>query len=422
MLKVINYTKKNSYKKLEKFLNKRRGKRQSETSTVIRILNDIKKNKLIAVKKYERKFSSNNIIYPSIREINQAINSLDKKVKKSIDKAYLRILKFHKLQKPKDIKLIDKYKNKIEYKNIPLPSIGIYVPSNLPSSLSMNAIPARLAKIKNIYLSNPRIKSKLDPAVMYAAKKCGIKPSRIISVGGAQAIGHLAYIDKCSKIVGPGNLYVASAKKIVSDDVGTESILAGPSEVTVIADKFSNINQVLLSLLAQSEHDKNCQSILITNDKKLISECNLKIKSFLKNSNRKKIVQKSLKNNGLIIYAKNKKKIIECANIISPEHLEILTKDFRSYKNKITNAGSIGLGKYSPVASSDYAVGVNHVLGCYGSSKYASGLNLSDFYKKYSQFELTKSGIESISKTAIELALYENLSFHALSIKSRLKV
>ena len=364
----------------------------------------------------------NNIIYPSIREINQAINSLDKKVKKSIDKAYLRILKFHKLQKPKDIKLIDKYKNKIEYKNIPLPSIGIYVPSNLPSSLLMNAIPARLAKIKNIYLSNPRIKSKLDPAVMYAAKKCGIKPSRIISVGGAQAIGHLAYIDKCSKIVGPGNLYVATAKKIVSDDVGTESILAGPSEVTVIADKFSNINQVLLSLLAQSEHDKNCQSILITNDKKLISECNLKIKSFLKNSNRKKIVQKSLKNNGLIIYAKNKKKIIECANIISPEHLEILTKDFRSYKNKITNAGSIGLGKYSPVASSDYAVGVNHVLGCYGSSKYASGLNLSDFYKKYNQFELTKSGIESISKTAIELALYENLSFHALSIKSRLKV
>ena len=146
MLKVINYTKKNSYKKLEKFLNKRRGKRQSETSTVIRILNDIKKNKLIAVKKYERKFSSNNIIYPSIREINQAINSLDKKVKKSIDKAYLRILKFHKLQKPKDIKLIDKYKNKLEYKNIPLPSIGIYVPSNLPSSLLMNAIQLVLQK------------------------------------------------------------------------------------------------------------------------------------------------------------------------------------------------------------------------------------------------------------------------------------
>ncbi len=418
-MKIIDFNKKSGATELEKFLEKRRSGKNINLSIVNKILNDVKKSKISAVLKYEKKFSKNNKIYPSKSEINNAIKLLDSNVKKAIDFAFERIKKFHELQKIKEIKFIDKYKNKILYKNVPLESAGIYVPANLPSTLLMNAIPAKISGINRIVLANPKVAGKLNPAVMYAAKKCGIK--EIINVGGAQAIASLAYVQKVSKIFGPGNDFVARAKQLVFGDVGIEGMIAGPSEVTVIADNYSNMDQIITSMAAQSEHGVNSQSVLICKNKKFANFFKKKIFNDIKNYPRSKIIRKSLLTNGLIIIAKNENHAIKCANIISPEHIEILTKKPNKYLNKIYNAGCIGLGKFSPVAASDYCVGSNHVLGVMGSAKFASGLNLSDFYKKISVFTLSKKGIEVIGKKAITLAEYEGLKFHAQSIKSRMR-
>ena len=417
MMKIINYNTANSKKALEQFLDKRREGKNVNTSIVKKILSEIKKKKLKAVIKYEKKFSNNSIIKPSKKEIDQSITLLSSKVKKAIDHAYKRIYSFHKLQKIKNIKFTDSYKNIIEYKHVPIQSVGIYVPANLPSTLLMNAIPAKIAGVKKIVLANPRINRKLNPAVMYVARKCGIKD--IINVGGAQAIGCLTFVNNVDKIIGPGNDFVARAKQEVFGKVGIEGMIAGPSEVTVIADESSDLEKVISSLMAQSEHGINSQSILITKNKKMIKRVLSHLKSYLNQLPRKKIIYQSLKKNGLIILTKNKKQIIDATNVISPEHLEIITNDYKKYVDKIYNAGSIGLGKFSPVAASDYNVGTNHTLGTLGTTKFASGLNLNDFYKKISRFTLTKKGIEVIGRQAITLAEYENLHAHALSIKSR---
>ena len=418
MINKLNYSNKKK-EQLYNFLIKRRLGKNVNTSIVPKILNDIKKNKEKAVIKYENKFNRNKKIKLTLKEINKSIKNLDTKVKKALDDAYERIYRFHYLQKSKDIKYIDKLKNKIEYKNIPLRSVGIYVPANLPSTLLMNAIPAKIAGVKDIILANPRSNGKINSAVMYVAKKCGIK--KIITVGGAQAIGSLAYIQKVDKIVGPGNDYVARAKREVFGDVGIEGMIAGPSEVTVIADRKSNINQIATSMIAQSEHGINSQSILITKDKEIVIQVEKKIKNLVNFLPRKNIIKKSLKTNGLMVTTEKENQIADIVNIISPEHLEILSNSFKKYLNKIFNVGTIAIGEYSPVAASDYNVGTNHTLGTLGSAKFASGLNLNDFYKKISQFELSRKGLKVISKQAITLAEYENLFSHSLSIKSRIK-
>ena len=421
MIKILNCKSKNYPKKLQVFLDKRRSGKKIDTSIVTKILKDIKKNKLKAVIKYEKKFGGNTKIKPSKNEINQSIKTLDPKIKKAIDFAYSRIFKFHSLQKTRNIKYIDNYNNKIEYKYIPINKIGIYVPANLPSTLLMNAIPAKIAGIKKIILTNPRLKGKLNNAVMYAAKKCGISDSEIICVGGSQAIGNLAYIQKVNKIIGPGNIYVARAKKEVFGDVGIEGMIAGPSEITVVADKKTDLNEVLTSMIGQAEHDVNSQCILITKDKNLIDKFKKELKGRLKNLPRKNIASKSLKNNGLIVYAQNDKQIVDTINEVAPEHLELNVKNNKKYIRKIYAAGSIMIGKYSPMAVSDYNVGTTHVLPCYGTAKFSSGLNLNEFYKKISYIKLSKKGVEKIGKYATHLAEYEELEGHAQSIKSRIR-
>ena len=419
MMKIINYKNKNSSKKLELFLNKRRLGKKKDTSIVEKIIKDVKKNKNKAVLKYEKRFSKNSKIITSKNEINQSIKLLDPVVKNAIDFAYKRILKFHKLQKVKDINYVDKLKNKIQYKSVVIDSVGLYVPANLPSTALMVGVPAKIAGVKKIFLANPRQNGKLNPAVMYVAKKLGIK--NILSIGGAQAIASMAYIYKTSKIFGPGNDFVAKAKQLVFGDVGIEGAIMGPSEVTVVADSKTDINQAISSIAAQQEHGLNSQSILISKDIKFIKIFKKKIFNEINTYPRKKIIREGLRNNGLIIYAKKDNDIIEAINIICPEHLELLNKNYKKYVHKIRNAGCIGLNKYSPVSSSDYAVGVNHTLGVMGSTKFASGLNLSDYYKKISIFSLTKKGIEVIAKKAITLAEYEGLFGHAQSIKSRIR-
>ncbi|MDA9723293.1 histidinol dehydrogenase [Candidatus Pelagibacter sp.] len=418
MIKQINCNKKNYLDTLIKFLNRRRFSKKSESKIISKILSDIKKNKIKALIKYEKKFSKNSQIRPSIKEINTAIKFLDPKIKGAIDFAYKRIHNFHIKQKTRNIFFRDKLNNKIEYKYVPIQSVGIYVPANLPSTLLMNAIPAKIAGVKRIILANPKNNGKLNPAVLYAAKKLGI--NEIYSMGGAQAIGSLTYIQKVNKIVGPGNIFVAGAKRQVFGDVGIEGMIAGPSEITVLADAKTDLNEVTTSMIGQAEHDMNSQCILITKDSNLIKKFKKDLNIKLKKIPRKSIATKSIKNNGLILKASNDKQIINAINEIAPEHLEINVSNYKKYKDKIFNAGSICIGKYSPMALSDYAVGTNHVLPTNSSAKFSSGLGLSEFYKKISLITLSKKGVEKIGEYATHLAEYEELKGHALSIKSRI--
>ena len=419
MIKILSCKNKNYLTKLIDFLDKRRSGKEADTKIVTKILKDIKKNKTTAILKYEKKFSNNTEIKPSQDKINKAIKSLNPKIKKAIDLAYNRIFKFHSLQKFKDINYKDKYNNKLEHKYIPIQSVGIYVPANLPSTLLMNAIPAIIAGVKKIVLANPKLNGKLNPAVLYAAKKIGIK--EIYSMGGVQAIGSLAYIQKVNKIVGPGNIYVARAKREVFGDVGIEGMIAGPSEIAVVADHKTRINEVITSMIGQAEHDVNSQCILISKHKKLIDKFNRNISNKLKDLPRKNIAYKSLKDNGIIVYAQNDKQIIDVINEIAPEHLELNIRNYNNYLNKIYNSGSICIGKYSPMAVTDYNVGTNHVLPTLGSAKFSSGLNLNEFYKKINYITLSKKGVEKIGEYATHLAEYEELEGHAQSIKSRIR-
>ena len=420
MIKIINCKNKNYKKKLIAFLEIRRSGKTVDTSVVPKILKDIKKNKQKAVLKWEKRLSNNKKIKTSKNEINRSIKNLDPKIKKAIDFAYLRIFKFHSLQKSKNIKFVDKYKNKIEYKIIPLQSVGIYVPSNLPSTLLMCAVPAQIAKVKKIVVANSRINGKLNPAVMYAAKKCGV--SEVITCGGAQAIGNLAYIQNVNKIVGPGSDYVTKAKQLVFGKVGTESMVAGPSEILVLADKNTDINQIGTSMVSQSEHGYESQSILVTKYKEIIDKVQKNILYNLRNLPRKKIALKSLKKHGLIILCKNDKQIIEVINECAPEHLEVNLSNHKKYLSKIFNAGSICIGPYTPMASTDYGLpGNNHTLPTMGSAKFSSGLNLNEYYKKISYVTLTKTGIDKLGKYVKYLSDFEGLEGHSISIKSRMR-
>jgi len=419
MIKVINCKNKNYKNKLKIFLEKRRSGKIVDTSMVSKIIKDIKKNKLKALIKYEKKFSKNTKIKPTQREINQSIKTLDPKVKKAIDFAYSRIFKFHSLQKAKNIKYVDQFKNKIEYKHVPIQKIGVYVPANLPSTLLMNVIPAKIAGVKRIVVANPILNGHLNAAVIYAAKKCSV--DEIITCGGAQAIGSLAYIQQVNKITGPGNDYVAKAKQLVFGDVGIEGMIAGPSEICIVADNKTELNEITTSMLGQSEHGENSQSILVTKYKDLIKKVQKDLNINLKKLSRKKIVSKSLKNHGLIVLCQNDNQIIDAVNEIAPEHLELNISNYKKYISKIYNAGSICIGKFSPMAVTDYNAGSNHTLPTLGSAKFSSGLNLSEFYKKISYITLSKKGVEKIGESAIHLANYESLTAHMLSIRSRMR-
>jgi histidinol dehydrogenase len=330
------------------------------------------------------------------------------------------------LQQFKNISYIDKFKNKLEYRYVPINSVAIYVPgssASYPSSVLMNAIPAIVAGVKRIIMINPSFNGKQNPAVLYAARKCKIK--EIYSIGGPSAIAAAAYgtkkIKPVNKIVGPGNAYVAAAKKEVFGDVGIESMTAGPSEITVVCDKYSNPVWVASDLIGQAEHDPLAQCILISKEKKIISKVKLEIVKQLKEIPRQSIAKKSLINNGILMHITSDKKIIEIVNQIAPEHLELNVKNYKSFINKIYNAGSICLGKYAIMAMTDYNVGSNHVLPTNGSAKYSSGISVNEFYKRISYINLSKKGIESLGPSVITLANYEGLAGHAQSIKKRIR-
>ena len=425
-MKILNSKSKNFDKLLENLLLQRKKKIQSDSVSVTNIIKDVKKNGDKALLKYEKRFNQNNIIIPSSKQIKKSINSLDKKVKKAIDTAYNRIYKFHSLQKFKNISYTDKLKNKLEYKYVPLESVAIYVPgstASYPSSVLMNAIPAIVAGVKRIVMINPGYKGKQNPAVLYAAKKCKIK--EIYSIGGPSAIAAVSYgtkkIKKVDKIVGPGNAYVAAAKKEVFGVVGIEGMTAGPSEVTVVCDKFSNPEWVASDLIGQAEHDILAQCILISKDKNLLDKVKIEITKQLKEIPRASVARRSLINNGILMYISSDAKITSVVNKIAPEHLELNIKNYKSLVPKIKNSGSICLGKYAVMAMTDYNVGSNHVLPTNGSAKYSSGISVNEFYKRISYINLSKKGIESLGPSVITLANYEGLVGHAQSVVKRIR-
>ena len=425
-MKILNSNNKSFDKVLDNILIKRKYKIKSSLISVTGIINDVKKNGDKALLKYEKKFNLNKTIIPSAKQISKSIKSLDKKVKKAIDLAYSRIYKFHSFQKFKNISYSDKFKNKLEYKYLPIESAAIYVPgssASYPSSVLMSTIPAIVAGVKRIVMINPSYKGKQNPAVLYAAKKCKIK--EIYSIGGPSAIAAAAYgtkkIKKVDKIVGPGNSFVAAAKKEVFGDVGIEGMTAGPSEILIVCDKFSNPEWVASDLIGQAEHDVLAQCILISKDKDLIQKVKIEISKQLKELPRVSIAKKSLINNGILIHINSDKKIVEVINKIAPEHLELNVKNYKSFIPKIKNAGSICLGKYAVMAMTDYNVGSNHVLPTNSSAKYSSGISVNEFYKRISYINLSKKGIESLGPSVITLANYEGLAGHAQSVKKRIR-
>ncbi len=429
MLKYLDGNKKNFERKLKFLLEKRKVSQKLKSKVVKKIINDVKKRGDKSLLKYERKFSStktkSNHIKFNNQEIKDIVKKTNVKLRKSIDLAFNRIKKFHLMQKNSSFKIKDQYKNELSYKFSAIQNVGIYVPSgtaSYPSTVLMNCIPAIVAGVENIYMTTPSLGKKVNPAILYAATKCGVK--EIYKTGGAHSIAAFAYgtktFKKVDKIVGPGNAYVAEAKKEVFGDVGIDMV-AGPSEVSIVADKFADPEWIAADLIAQAEHDVYAQSILISNDQKLIGKVNKSLKKQIKNLPKSKIILKSLRDFGLGIYAKNNNTILKIINEIAPEHLELNMVNYKNILKGVKNAGSIFLGKYSPEAVGDYLAGPNHVLPTSGSAKFSSGLSVNDFLKRHSIIKMTKTGIARLGSSVINLAQHENLEGHANSVKIRLK-
>ena len=423
-MKFLDSNKKNFYIKLDKIIYKRKAVDRSILRTVQKIINEVRKNKDKSLKKFEKRFNANSTIIPSNKDISKAIKSIDPKIKKAIDETCKRVRDWHLKQKPKDIFYKDKLNNKFYYKNKPIESAACYVPGNLPSTLIMCATPAIIAGVKRIVLCTPSLKGKLNGSVYYAAKKLGIK--EYYSLSGASAIMALASgtkkVKAVNKIVGAGSKWVALAKKIVFLEglCGVESANYGPSEILCIADSSTSPDIVASSMIAQSEHSQDVLSICITKDRKLINKIRRSIKDQLKDLPKNRIARKSLNNYGIIIYAKDDNKIISISDAVGPEHVEVLSKNYKRYLTGNLVAGSICIGPYSSMALSDYGP-TQHSLPTASSAKFSSGLCVKDFITQTSYNELSKKGVAKLGKSGILLSETESLIGHSRSIKKRME-
>ena len=423
-MKILDSRKNFFYSELDKVLDRRKVVDKSTLKTVERIINDVRKNKDKALIRYEKRFNSNSRIIPSNKDILRAIKSIDPKIKKAIDETCKRVKDWHLKQKPKDIFYKDNLNNKFYYKNKAINSVACYVPGNLPSSLIMSAVPAIIAGVKRIVLCTPSLNGKLNGSVYYTAKKLGIK--EYYSLGGASAIMALAMgtkkVKAVNKVVGAGSKWVALAKKKVFLEglCGVEAANYGPSEILLIADSFTSPDIAASSMIAQSEHSPEAMSILLTKDIKLIKKIKLSIKVQLKDLPRNRIARKSLDNYGIIIYVKEDKKIISICDYIGPEHVEILSKNYKKYLNCNLIAGSVCIGPYSSMALSDYGP-TQHSLPTISSAKFSSGLSVKDFLTQTSYNELSKKGVAKLGKSGILLSETESLIGHTRSIKKRME-
>lgn len=392
------------------------------------IIENVRANRDAAIFDYTKRFDGADINAENILvtedEIKEAYEKVDEKLLTVIRKALVNIRKYH--EKQRQYSWFDSEESGIilGQKVTALEKVGVYVPGGkavYPSSVLMNIVPAKVAGVKTIVMTTPPGKDgKVNPATLVAAKEAGV--DAIYKVGGAQAIAALAFgtesVPKVDKIVGPGNIYVALAKKAVFGFVSIDSI-AGPSEIMVLADETANPRFVAADLLSQAEHDEMASAILVTTSRDLAEQVSKEVEGFVAQLSRKEIIQKSLDNYGYILVAESMDEAIATVNEIASEHLELVTKNPFETMTKIRNAGAIFVGEYSSEPLGDYFAGPNHVLPTNGTAKFFSPLSVDDFIKKSSIISYSREALEPIYKDIVQFAECEQLTAHANSIRVR---
>ena len=430
---MIKITEANSTdgKEYMEFLKKRTEDVQKDANIIVdKILADVRTRGDDAIIEYTQKFDSKYITLANFvvtdTEIKNAYKMVDQDFLDAIRLAKVNVKEFHEKQK-RNAWMMTKEKGAILGQTLRgLESVGIYVPggtASYPSSVIMNAIPAKVAGVENLVMVTPPLKDgTVNPHILVAADIAGV--NKIYKMGGAQAIAGLAYgtekISKVDKIVGPGNIYVAMAKKSVFGSVAIDMI-AGPSEILIIADEFANEHFIAADLMSQAEHDVLASAMLITTSRDLANKVVKELEIQIKDMSRCKIIKQSLEKYGVILIAQDIKEAIELANDIAPEHLEVMVRDPFNYLGDIKNAGSIFLGEYAPEPLGDYMAGPNHVLPTSGTARFFSPLSVDDFIKKSSYIYYTKEALSEVKDKVIKLSDVEGLTAHGNSIKVRFK-
>ncbi len=424
MLPIINANQTQSI--TERLLKRGEGDFSAQEKIVEEIIANIASKGDEALFEYTKKFDNFNInegnICVSKKEIEDAYTKVPKELVEIIKEAGKNIEEFHNMQKRKDW-FLEQGGKILGQLYIPVESVGVYVPGGkaaYPSSVLMNIIPAKCAGVENIYVATPAVNGKVSETTIVSADIAGA--DKIYKIGGAQAVASFAYgtksVPKVDKITGPGNIYVALAKKRVYGQVGIDMI-AGPSEVLIVADKFANEKYIAADFLSQAEHDELAACVLVTDNLEFAKKVSKEIEKQANNLPKKEIVMKSLNNYGTIIIAKDVDDAIRVANIFAPEHMEVCVQNPKDYLHKIKNAGSIFLGEYSPEPLGDYFAGTNHVLPTNGTARFSSPLNVDDFQKKSSVIYYSKEEFEKVYKKIEKFALSEGLDAHARSAKIR---
>jgi len=397
---------------------------------VSNILEEIKTEKNSAVKKHIEKFdkwivNSDDDLQISQNQMKDAYDKLDSELKKSLHTAFDRIKKYHEKQLPKSWLSYEENGTVLGQKVSAVDSAGLYIPGGkaaYPSSLLMNAIPAIVAGVKTIVVCTPAPNNELNLLLLAAMHICKI--NRAFKIGGASAIGALAYgtetIPKVDVITGPGNIFVATAKKMVFGEVNIDMI-AGPSEIGILADGSANAKYLAIDLLSQAEHDEMASSILITSDKNLAKKVIDEVEIYLQTLSRKKIAKTSIDERGAVIIAKDMNEAITLMNKIAPEHLEVVTKNPFELLPLVKHAGAIFMGSYTPEPIGDYIAGPNHTLPTGGTARFFSPLNVEHFMKKSSIISMSEEGLREIGEACAKLANAEGLGAHEESVRIRLR-
>ncbi|RHO90674.1 histidinol dehydrogenase [Ruminococcus sp. AF41-9] len=427
-MRTVKLTKESTKDILENLLKRSPNNYGKFESAVAQILDKVKKDGDEALFAYTKEFDKAEVTKETIRvteaEIEEAYAQIDPALLGVIRKALVNIRKYHEKQIQNSWFTSETNGTMLGQKVTPLNRVGVYVPGGkavYPSSVLMNIVPAKVAGVPHIVMTTPPGKDgKICASTLVAAKEAGA--DEIYKVGGAQAIGALAFgtasIPKVDKIVGPGNIFVALAKKAVYGYVSIDSI-AGPSEILVLADETANPHFVAADLLSQAEHDELACAILITTSEEFAAKVDEEVKGFVEVLSRKEIIQKSLDNFGYILIAEDMDEAIEAANEIAPEHMEIVTANPFEDMMKVKNAGAIFIGEYSSEPLGDYFAGPNHVLPTNGTAKFFSALSVDDFIKKSSIVYYSKAALRDIHKDIIQFATSEQLTAHANSIAVR---
>ncbi|MCI8804975.1 MAG: histidinol dehydrogenase [Clostridiales bacterium] len=429
-MNLVEYSEKKNNEIIDKILGRSKFEYGDEPSKVEKIVNDIKNNGDEALFKYTKTFDGIELNKSNIRitkeEIDKAYSEIDPKLIEVMKRSAERIRVFHEKQKRISWLEPEKSGELLGQLILPLSSVGVYVPGGkaaYPSSVLMNVIPAKVAGVEKIIMVTPPDKNgKISANTIVAAVEAGV--THIYKVGGAQAVAALAFgtesIPKVNKIVGPGNIYVALAKRCVFGYVGLDSV-AGPSEILVIADESANPSYVAADLLSQAEHDELASSVLITTSMEFAEKVNYEIERQTERLERKDIIKKSLDNYGAVIVVESIDTAVELCNQIAPEHMEICTKEPFFVLPKIKNAGAVFLGNYTPEPLGDYMAGPNHVLPTSGTAKFFSPLSVDDFIKKSSVLAFSKEAFDKLGNDVIKFAEAEGLTAHANSVKIRMQ-